>query len=222
MGTFFSPHGRNLSKDEFISLYSEIYFYMNRNLTLETEMEKILDDDCLTCDNIFKILRWKINPVNVDANKRTITTRYNKIIKTENVEKMLEGKKQQVNERKNAENLFKELIGIDGIGPVYAITLLHFVSRGEWPIYDKFAHLALLAIETEKDYPFIIKDSDLEKKFRSGTKKTFDDYVEYKSLLHKYFGDKYKEDRNIDRALWTYGHLFNENNKNKERMDIAE
>lgn len=222
MGTFFSPHGQKLSKEDFISLYSGIYFYMNRNLTLETEMEKILYADYLTCDNIFEILCWKINPVNVDDNKKTITTRYNKIIEIKKVEELLKGEKQQVNERENAEDLFKKLIGIDGIGPVYAITLLHFVSCGEWPIYDKFAHLALLAIDKEKKYPFIIENSELEKNFRSGTKKTFDDYVEYKLLLHKYFGDEYKKDRNIDRALWTYGHLFNESNKNKERMGIAE
>ena len=33
-----------------------------------------------------------------------------------------------------------------GLGPVYLITLMYFISRGKYPIYDQFAMMALTAI----------------------------------------------------------------------------
>ncbi len=141
-----------------------------------------------------------------------------KTIQTTPVEELLEGKKPLICEPKEAKELFEEISKKDGIGSVYAITLLHFASCGEWPIYDKFAHLALLAIDQEREFPSIITDSELGKSFHSNAKRTFDDYMQYKNLLHTYFGDAYKKDRNIDRALWAYGHLFNESKENKNRM----
>lgn len=217
MATFFSPHGFKLSKDQFISLYSEIYFYKNRNLALEKKMEKLLYCSSLSRNDIFEILCWKTGPANTDIQARTIKTQYN-TIQTTPVENLLEGKKPQICEPEKAEAYFKEISKIDGIGSVYAITLLHFASCGEWPIYDKFAHLALLAIDQGREFPSIITDSELGKSFHSNAKRTFDDYLQYRKLLHTYFGDAYRKDRSIDRALWAYGHLFNENKENKNRI----
>ena len=47
-------------------------------------------------------------------------------------------------------------------------------------------------------------------------KDSFIDYNKYRELLNKYFPE-HKETRDIDCALWTYGHLFNDNEKNKKR-----
>ncbi len=48
--------------------------------------------------------------------------------------------------------------------------------------------------------------------------KKFDEVINiynknYVNKLNEIFGDEYKSNRDIDRALWVYGHLFN-NNKN--------
>lgn len=217
MKSFFSPQGLELSKSSFISLYSEIYFYKNRNLILEQKMEEVLYSSSLSRSDIFEILCWKTGSTDADAQAGTIKTQY-KTIQTTPVEELLEGKKPLICEPKEAKELFEEISKKDGIGSVYAITLLHFASCGEWPIYDKFAHLALLAIDQEREFPSIITDSELGKSFHSNAKRTFDDYMQYKNLLHTYFGDAYKKDRNIDRALWAYGHLFNECKENKNRM----
>jgi len=105
--------------------------------------------------------------------------------------------------------------GVDGIGSVYLITLLYFLSGGEYPIYDQFAMMALRAIDSGKKPGEKVYVLDLPDK----NSRAFSDllspdlseesiYQEYIRLLNKYFGDRYKTDRNIDRALWVYGHLF--------------
>ena len=88
---------------------------------------------------------------------------------------------------------------VTGIGPVYLITLLYFISKGQYPIYDKFAHISLKMIE-EKDCQFnsLIKDN-------------------YVTRLRNIFGKAYN-DSNVDRALWVYSHLFNDNKRNRKRI----
>lgn len=104
---------------------------------------------------------------------------------------------------------------VSGVGSVYAITLLYFLSGGEYPIYDQFAMMALRAIDSGKKPGEKVHVPD----FPDKNSKAFYDllspdlseesiYQEYIRLLNKYFGDRYKTDRNIDRALWVYGHLF--------------
>ncbi len=101
-----------------------------------------------------------------------------------------------------------------GIGTVYLITLLYFISQGKYPIYDRFAYLALQGIKqgtepfTKKIKPSILPDKNSEK-FKS----VYEDYIEpYVKELSDIFGSDYNRSvekyRNIDRALWVYGHAF--------------
>ena len=131
MESFFSPQGLELSKENFISLYSEIYFYKNRNLALEQKMEKLLYCDSLSADDIFEILCWKTGSANADTQSRTIKTQYI-TIQTTPIGVLLAGKKPQVHEPEVAKALFEKISQFDGIGSVYAITLLHFLSCGEY------------------------------------------------------------------------------------------
>lgn len=41
-------------------------------------------------------------------------------------------------------------LNITGLGTVYLITLLYFISRGKYPIYDRFAWMAIQAICGDK------------------------------------------------------------------------
>ena len=110
-----------------------------------------------------------------------------------------------------------------GFGAVYLITLLYFISNkqnpGKCPIYDQFAMKALLAIKSEKNPnenniinsdDFIALPSKDNKKFGNKTKEILNKYI---CLLNKIFGSDWKKDRDIDRALWVYGHLFQSQQK---------
>lgn len=121
-----------------------------------------------------------------------------------------------------------------GIGFVYAVTLLFFATRGAYPIYDRYAHIGLKSAMDGRnpiDEQCKITPSCYDKMFRSAYHKkgedisrddfgnAWKDYLGYKAnLMEKnenpkgVFADEYDEDvshyRDIDRALWAYGHLF--------------
>lgn len=96
-----------------------------------------------------------------------------------------------------------------GFGSVYLITLLFFISGGEYPIYDQCADKALMAIKNnvmpgEKVYYKPLPDRKSRKFLQ-----IFDgQYGEYIKSLKELFTEEYKFNRDIDRALWVYGHLF--------------
>ena len=113
-----------------------------------------------------------------------------------------------------------------GIGPVYMITLLYFLTQGKrYPIYDQFAHAALDVIFDEHEIPL---GSEVTKKTVS-TDKTANSFGEkiisgkdsvysaYMGLINKfekefnihYYADSENTNRKADRALWAYGHMFN-------------
>lgn len=110
--------------------------------------------------------------------------------------------------------------GIKGFGFVYAVTLLYFFSGGKYPIYDRYAHIALMKIVESNDsadfsgIASVITDNEVEDDLKAKGYK--DSYVTY---LENIFGDKYKSCRDIDRALWAYGHLFNNTKTNRDRME---
>lgn len=88
------------------------------------------------------------------------------------------------------------------IGTVYMITLLFFFSKGKYPIYDKYAHIAAKAIylnANPKDIYYAEAPSKTERQ------KVFAMYNEYCWLLEQIFGTK-SIGRPTDQALWVYGH----------------
>ena len=92
-----------------------------------------------------------------------------------------------------------------GVGTVYLITLLFFLSHGKYPIYDRFAMNSLMAIENDvAPEPNTIPE--LPAKWDRGFATLCDrEYGEYIDKLNS-LGMDYKSDRRIDRALWVYGH----------------
>ena len=102
----------------------------------------------------------------------------------------------------------------NGIGPVYQITLLYFISKGQYPIYDRFAYIALQEIKNGAE-PFTtkIEPQTLPNKTSKKFKSVYEDYIEpYMQNISLVFGSNYNSSiekyRNIDRALWVYGHAF--------------
>ena len=128
-----------------------------------------------------------------------------------------------------------------GIGFVYAITLLFFISNGKFPIYDRFAHKALLALYCETDIRIVGEGITLPKisdKSKSQIRETrlksintllkdIYGYSQNKETIispHAYlpllknFPD-YQTNRNVDRALWVYGHFFPDNTNEVEEQN---
>lgn len=100
-----------------------------------------------------------------------------------------------------------------GIGAVYLITLLYFVTNhqypGKCPIYDRFAMSALLAIKNNKKISDDVKCGELsDKNIKNFPKLVGEKMKQYIGLIDDIFGEEYNANRDIDRALWVYGHLF--------------
>lgn len=120
----------------------------------------------------------------------------------------------EINERKKSKgtNVFQ------GIGTVYSLALLYFISQGRVPIYDKFVHIALKALYFEKkptEHIFYGSPADkktdtviaLMREYMWLIKNT----VGHERLLRKSIkgkSDNIADIRKADRALWVYGHLF--------------
>lgn len=100
------------------------------------------------------------------------------------------------------EVITKEANAPKNFGTVYIINLIFFLSKGEWPIYDKFAHKAVKAIYMEKA-PWKVYVGEAPDKHNVND--VVNMYEEYIWLLEKVFGKK-NIDRETDRALWVYGH----------------
>ena len=99
-----------------------------------------------------------------------------------------------------------------GIGVVYFLTLLYFVSKGKYPIFDRFVDKALDSIYGEKcknvhyQYmPSVLpkKEDKLQK-----IKNWYSCYCRRIEKLKEGLTVEYQKptDRCLDRALWVYGH----------------
>lgn len=214
---FFNTIGGEISKDEFVSFYSRVYYYLYRDLELEHTIEEILVSDNLTAKDIVDILRWKIGATKFSYQDNTVTNQWYTIAAGKLIEEIQGAKKV----KEPVCETLRELMKHDHIGPVYAITLLYFLSKGTYPIYDKFAHIAIKVIEEELPFKSLVEDKKLEEEFSTGAtdaKKIFRRYQDkYVDRLHKVFGRTYNT-RDIDRALWVYGHLFNDTKENQQRI----
>lgn len=212
---YYLPGGKEIDQEQFIEFYSKVYFFLNRNHKLEDEIEALISKDSLTEHELMEILKWKLGaPQYVDY---TLKTRYHTIEACALVKKLSGPKPVNV----CADDFLREIAGgqFKGIGPVYAITLLFFLSKGCYPIYDKYAHIALKVILDHMDYTGIVTDSDISREFHnsSHSKRYPHDYKAYIDKMKAVFGEKYIKDRRIDQALWTYGHLFNDTRTNHQK-----
>lgn len=105
---------------------------------------------------------------------------------------------------------FKEIYGMiihcgvpTNFGPVNIINLIFFLSNGTWPIYDRFARIAVEAVYRGVK-PYEVKYEEMPDK--NDIKAVCAKYRGYKWFLERLFGKK-EIDRKTDRALWVYGHM---------------
>ena len=111
------------------------------------------------------------------------------------------------------------------IGAVYYLTLLYFLTASRWPIYDQFVYKAMCAIEgglepykARVDYSQRLPQKDKGKNYSKklspivfeNSSNQYRDYVDFIKDFEKELPKerRYTASRDIDRALWVYGHLF--------------
>lgn len=172
---------------------------------------------------------WKENPWAVQLpNQRSMDTTVflglSKIV--------IDLHKDYCEKNKNEKDVWTELlayvndIDIAGLGSVYLITLLFFITNGGYPIYDRFAMAALASFVINKEEGSNVPDGAIIRGCGLPGRKSEDannllsdpdsKYVKYQQLLKDFDKDwelnpdidSVDRFRYIDRALWIYGHKF--------------
>lgn len=192
---FFDPKNIVISEEEWLHLYENIYFYMNRGEIDEKEIDKIYKTDAqnITADQIKTILKWKLG----SRSKIYLDDRI--------VNQILPVYKQELTDWTD---LYDRLycLDINGLGSTTMICLISFRTNGAMPIYDRFAAAAVAALKNSKT-PYQ-KLGNFELPFKVEKDKVKSIYVQYASDIESLSIPEY---RTLDRALWAYGHLFTGN-----------
>lgn len=236
MCKFFYPDGTEIGKDEFIRYYSSCYYIGGEKIPrlspnshcTENEIDRLLKQGIKVKIDVVHILAWKLGKINHKESEKSgefeyasdwkraedfDVARYGKPFEIERIAEFicdnigeLEGQSE-----KNAQTVLNRLRDekFYGLGSVYLITLLYFISKGHYPIYDRFAQMALGAILKGVKPGDIVQYAELpEKSSRAFSGIMAHEMSEYIKQMHDVFKDEYMADRDIDRALWVYGHLF--------------
>ena len=235
---FYDINGTEICKEQFVKIYGDSYFIGNKRIVngvgqnsryAEEEIEKVLKYGIKTPIDVVHILAWKTGKIkhyesekkrefvyakdwsNAETSGKVLRPRIgecdiNKI--SSYISKNIESLEKEVSEA--PQNVLCKLReqSVKGIGTVYLITLMYFISRGSYPIYDRFAKKAIDAIVNEVKPGGVIKERQLpDKTSEKFCKIMKNEMKEYMCNLEAVFGSDYK-DRDVDRALWVYGHMF--------------
>lgn len=237
---FYDLNGNEIEKKEFIELYSKSYYLdeprvkrvSQNSRYIEDYIDELLFDRGISCPkDVIEILAWKIGKIkhrdsqnaqrfvyskdwaNVESfhvnryGKELDLSGFVEYIAT-NIENLTS--KAQSDPQGVLNELKENAQAPKGIGTVYLITLLYFISKGKYPIYDRFAMMAVDAIIKDKKPGETVKYTELPDKNSFQFNQVFGlCQNEYIDKIEKIFGHDYLESRDIDRALWVYGHLFN-------------
>lgn len=214
--TFYYPNGEIIKdKETFIDFYSKCY-YMNNSIFVEKEIEKLLlkEKRDISEKDIFRILAWKIGKISHKKSASEERIIYHrgwdeehlkaKIYKESLSHEDFACVKKSILEIEGERliDYIAKLGNIEHLGPVYIITLRYFATKGKYPIYDRFAYKATQAIlDNTKRVGDSIKEENVS---FNNIEYIYDDYLQ---KLKEIFWGKYNE-RRVDQALWSYGHLF--------------
>lgn len=189
--------------EEFISFYSEKYFsaYPKNNENRENEIIRITRKaGDIEPDDVIKLMRWKAGD---SKNEEAVVDCYGKRITLDIGGKVV--KAISAGAGQDAMGIYQALLSQNmyGLGTVYLLTLVWAISGMTYPIYDKYAHIAISSIcAGVKPNAYV---------YKSPPDKTKIDeirymYGNYQNQLSKVFGEDWKTRREIDQALWVYGH----------------
>ena len=218
------PNGLRIDSNNKIESFIEFYnmcYYFSVSPQKEQIIENILySTKRLTCEDIGLILEWKTG--GHYENKSGIMSYSYGIIDVLDVANILCNLDRGKISDQEAIAILCSLCKVNQIGIVYAITLLYFLTNGQYPIYDRFVHIALIAIKQFRSYGSIITEQDIRgeinlDKSKAGKKDIEGIFRCYQECFVKPLTELFACNRRTDRALWVYGHLFNETQTNKFR-----
>ena len=204
--------------------------YTQTSKFVEDEIEHILNNHFKQYSDIAKVLAWKIGKIkHLESEKNKQFIYHSDWASCEHNNPLRFSKEFDLNTfaeyllNNNNINILEDLASnnpqeclrlirnhsIRGIGTVYLITILFFLSHGKYPIYDRFAMAAMTADEKNCRPGADIEVKPLPSKWDKGFATICDcEYLDYINKLDKLDID-YKSNRRLDRALWVYGHAFN-------------
>ncbi len=189
--------------EDFIKVYLEKYYqdYPKNNKEKEDEIISITQKGRnIESADVINLMRWKTGD---NKTEDAIVDCYGNRISLDIGEKVVKAINSDVGQEDM--DIYKVLLGqnINGLGTVYLLTLVWAISGMKYPIYDKFAYIAISAINNSKK-PCEIHYEYPPEKMR--TEDIKDMYVKYQKQLSNVFGEDWKTHREIDQALWVYGH----------------
>lgn len=233
---FYDLAGKKLrDTKEFIGLYEPSYLIGGARIPgvsqssgfTENEIDRILKDGIQSQIDVVHILAWKIGKIkHKDSTSKFVyakdwkdaeqfqVTRYGKPFDLAQIAEYIATNIKELEEKakSNPQGVLNDLknVGTSGLGPVYLVTLLYFVSRGKYPIYDRFAMIAADAILEGKKPGGTVEYHELPYKNSKAFSTIMQTHIQpYIAKLEQIFGCAYQTTRDIDRAMWVYGHLFN-------------
>jgi hypothetical protein len=237
---FFDPNNKPISIEEWRKTYRPYYFsggptyggkLNSRNQSsryVEAQIEKLLNrppTQMLTFDDLKLIMAWKLGEVNHKASESSLVFRpewqdglmsrgqYRPMDFSKAIQFL--SQKMKTLDGMDAKGIFDFLpqckSELPNFGNVYWLTVLYFVTRGQWPIFDKYASIAVNAI---------LADTKIGTAVAYNPSPGWPDYLDYVAKLKTIFGHQ-NIPRLDDQCLWVYGHFFGvpqeEKDKTKEQ-----
>lgn len=224
------------SRDEFIACYADMYYCGGTPVVpdakpnsryVEDEIDALLKRGIQTTTDVTHILAWKFGKIDHGGSDRNESFCYREDWKNaedlkdasywghsfdlESVATFIVDNIVSLEEmaKDDPQGVLDRLKNFKWIGPVHTIALLYFISRGRYPIYDEFAKRGLDAIvsgvEPGVTVAYVAPPDKTSKKFDTVVEDVLNPFT---SDLDAVFSDAWRESRDVDRALWVYGHLF--------------
>jgi len=202
---FYYPNGEAIIKwEDFLDYYNKAY-YLYVSESEEKVIETLLSNKADFSDKqIYSFLCWKLGFPYSPNDEADVTLLHTRTPIAADCLKVIDAIQKEYNyiDDDNIDEIYSKLKKIDGIGTIYAIAVIYLLSRGRFPIYDRFVRLAMYAINEGKAPNATIRLKSLD-----GGIKIPKEYYNYLDFIKSFGSTSYME-RKVDRALWTYGHLF--------------
>ena len=235
---FYTLDGNEIDRTVFVEKYGPSYYidrprYIPRvgqsSRPIEDYMDELLKNGVKEPLDVVRILAWKLGKIKHSESKngfvyakdwknaeRFEVYRYNRPLDIRTISEYISNNITCLEEMAMIapQKVLCELrnLNVTGLGTVYLITLLYFISRGKYPIYDRFAWMAIQAICGDKKPGEAVAVTELPWKNSHAFERVFDTHmVPFMEELESVFGTVYQECRDVDRALWVYGHAFRVN-----------
>jgi hypothetical protein len=233
---FFDERGIPISCQRWLEVYEPYYFLggpkRGRTINARNQSSRLVENEVcslltkhhvLSLDDLVRIMAWKIGLIDHHGSEMarailykqnwpaTLTAKlqFRTLDFSASLPALAASMPTILNElgRGNPQHLFNMTSQLPGFGYVFILTILFFVSGGVFPINDKYAHVAAIAIHNGLPPGSKVRCVGIQK---------WRDYEDYMGLLKGVSAACPQEpqqarmlvSRPLDRALWVYGHFF--------------